>query len=189
MLAERIIVGYNWNGPRSHLAPWIFWVPKKFGPCEIWILRNLVPEWKSLYGISMQGPTFLGPKFQEPKISEVKMRSGLFLWLPGFKKYGRCFWIIWPSQKNIKYIPCGCLLCIMCTKGYDDFCLPVSLKINKRHFYCFTNYQSRISILTNFSSNQNECFMFAWWPFLSKLSNWIENLWFVKPCSRLDLLD
>ena len=130
------------------------------------------------------GPNFSGTKnFRGP--NEIGLIS-LTTWL---QKIWQMFLDHLAFSENIKYIPCGCLLCIMCTKGYDDFCLPVPLKINKRHFYCFTNYQSRILILTNFSSNQNECFMFAWWPFLSKLSNWIENLWFVKPCSRLDLLD
>ena len=57
-----------WNGPWSHLVPWLFWsprnlIPEKFGPLEIWAPRNLVPAWKSLYTIFMQGPTFLGPKF------------------------------------------------------------------------------------------------------------------------------
>ena len=41
--------GCNWNGPRSHLGPWLFWsprnlVPEKFGPQEIWSPRNLVPR-------------------------------------------------------------------------------------------------------------------------------------------------
>jgi hypothetical protein len=42
--------GYNRNGPRSHLDPWLFWsprnlvpeklVPKKFGPQECWSLHE-----------------------------------------------------------------------------------------------------------------------------------------------------
>ena len=129
-----------------------------------------------------------GPNFSRTKNFRGPNEIGLISLTTWLQKIWQMFLDHLAFSENIKYIPCGCLLCIMCTKGYDDFCLPVSLKINKRHFYCFTNYQSRILILTNFSSNQNECFMFAWWPFLSKLSNWIENLWFVKPCSRLDLL-
>ena len=73
-----LCIGYNWNGPRPHLGPWLFWapgnlVPEKFGPQEIWPVklgpqenwspRKLVPAWKSLWGIFIHGPNFLGTKF------------------------------------------------------------------------------------------------------------------------------
>ena len=40
--------GYNWNGPRTHLVPWLKWSPRnlvseKFEPQEIWAPRSLGP--------------------------------------------------------------------------------------------------------------------------------------------------
>ena len=51
----------NWNGPQSHLGPWLL-VPEKFGPQEIWLPRNLVPTWKSSHGFFMRCPNFSGTK-------------------------------------------------------------------------------------------------------------------------------
>ena len=50
--------GCNWNGPRSHLVPWLFWAP-----------RSLGPAWKSHVMIFVQGPIFSGPIFLRDQTS------------------------------------------------------------------------------------------------------------------------
>ena len=59
--------GYNWNGFRSHLGPWLFWslrnlVPKKFGPREIWALLEKAMWWFSCGDQISWGSYFLGTK-------------------------------------------------------------------------------------------------------------------------------
>ena len=74
---------HNWNGPQSHLGPWLFWFPRnvvleKFGPQEIWTSRNWSPKrfgpyikmpYNNFHGESKllgdqicQRPKFLGTK-------------------------------------------------------------------------------------------------------------------------------
>ena len=154
------------------MVPNLIWAPDFFGPQEIWSPRNLVPKKfgpqeiqspleNHYMAFSCRDQHSWGPNFSRTKNFRGPNEIGLISLTTWLQKIWQMFLDHLAFSENIKYIPCGCLLCIMCTKGYDDFCLPVPLKINKRHFYCFTNYQSRILILTNFSSNQNECFMFA----------------------------
>ena len=85
ILREKIsgnIFGCNWNGPRTHLGPWLFWfprnlVPKKFGPQEIWSHMKIITF--------HTGTNFLwaqiswDPKFSETKISQrPKWDQGAF---------------------------------------------------------------------------------------------------------------
>jgi len=61
--------GCNWNGPQSHLGPWLFWsprnvVPKKCGPQEIWSPRNLDPNKFGLWEIC-------SPKKFEPRMKII----------------------------------------------------------------------------------------------------------------------
>ena len=73
--------GYNWNGFRSHLGPWLFWslrnlVPKKFGPREIWALLEKAMWWFSCGDQISWGPYFSGTKLLEAHIFWGRKKSG-----------------------------------------------------------------------------------------------------------------
>ena len=54
------LVGYNWNGPQSHLGPWLFWSPRNMGP------KKVGPRMKTitLHGAQIsQGPNEIGDHF------------------------------------------------------------------------------------------------------------------------------
>ena len=59
--------GYNWNVPRSHLDPWLFWSPRNLGPLKVGscfkMLQNDFHAWTKFFGAqTSQGPNFLGTK-------------------------------------------------------------------------------------------------------------------------------
>ena len=137
------------------MVPNLIWAPDFFGPQEI-----QSPLENHYMAFSCRDQHSWGPNFSRTKNFRGPNEIGLISLTTWLQKNKADFFGSFGHLRKHK-IHSMWLLIIMCTKGYDDFCLPVPLKINKRHFYCFTNYQSRILILTNFSSNQNECFMFA----------------------------
>ena len=68
---------YNWNGPQSHLGPWLFWAPRnlgpeKFGPQEVWFPRNMGPK---KFGPHMKIITWFFPC--EPQTSRAKISQFL----------------------------------------------------------------------------------------------------------------
>ena len=74
MICSNIFFDYNWNGPLSHLGPWLFRPP-----------RNLVPSWESFYDIFMQGKNFQGPKvLRDQKSQGPKCDRGPFQLQPIF---------------------------------------------------------------------------------------------------------
>ena len=93
--------GFNWNGPWSHLGPWLLG-SKKFGPWEIWVPRSLGPTWKSHVMIFVQGPILLGLIFlrdKGPKKSGAQMRLGTISVIasPEIKNTPfHSFWITFP---------------------------------------------------------------------------------------------
>ena len=93
---SRLQIGYNWNGPRPHLSPWLFWsmrnlVPKKLWPQEVWSLHenNYIAfscRIQLTLGPNFSGPNFLGDQiswdqvFRRPKKQEPKRDRGPFFY-------------------------------------------------------------------------------------------------------------
>ena len=74
LLACSLLWGYKWNGPQSHLGPWLFWSPRnldpeKFGPREVWAPHEKAMWWFSCGDQISWGPYFSGTKLLGAKIS------------------------------------------------------------------------------------------------------------------------
>ena len=66
-------IGDKWNGPQSHLGPWLL-LSKKFGPWEIWVPRNLDPKWKSYVNFWM-GIFYYGTECSVDLSNDVNLRK------------------------------------------------------------------------------------------------------------------
>ena len=93
-----VFFGYNWNGPQSHLGPWLFWAPRnlgpqnlgpeKFGPQDVWVPHEKAVWWFACGEQLFWDPYFSGTKFiGDQKSQDPKWDWGLFQLQPFFSSH------------------------------------------------------------------------------------------------------
>ena len=94
--------GCNWNGPRSHLGPWLFWSPRKLVP--VWKCLNVSCGDQISWGPKVRGPNDIGDHFSTYSFKKWPQGSKLNQ-MPGFLTICSCLRpiyskLLWPIGRE-----------------------------------------------------------------------------------------